>query len=107
MAFLQFYGIGITGLAAAVPKNVINNYEYTQYFSSDEVREVVDKVGIRERRFADDKTCASDLCFAAAEKLLRDMEVDKNEIDLLVFVSQTPDYRMPATSLLLQNRLRL
>ena len=107
MAFLQFSGIGIMGMAAAVPKNVINNYGYTQYFPADEVREVVDKVGIRERRFADDKTCASDLCFAAAEKLIEEMGVDRNEIDLLVFVSQTPDYRMPATSLLLQDRLKL
>ena len=107
MAFLQFSDIGITGLAAAVPKTVINNYEYTHHFPADQVKEVVDKVGIRERRFADNETCASDLCFAAATKLIREMGIDKNEIDLLVFVSQTPDYRMPATSLLLQDRLGL
>ena len=107
MAFLQFSDIGITGLAAAVPKTVINNYEYTHHFPADQVKEVVDKVGIRERRFADNETCASDLCFAAATKLIREMGIDKNEIDLLVFISQTPDYRMPATSLLLQDRLGL
>ena len=107
MALLQFSNIGITGLAAAVPKTVINNYEYTQYFPADQVKEVVDKVGIKERRFADDKTCSSDLCFFAAEKLIQEMRIAKNEIDLLVFVSQTPDYRMPATSILLQDRLGL
>ena len=107
MAFLRFTNMGITGLSAAVPKTVINNYEYTQYFPVDQVKEIVDKVGIKERRFADDYTCSSDLCFAAAEQLISAMEIDKSEIDLLVFVSQTPDYRMPATSLLLQDRLRL
>jgi len=107
MALLKFSGIGITGLAAAVPKAVINNYEYTQYFPADQVKEVVDKVGIKERRFADENTCSSDLCFAAAEKLIIETGSDKNEIDLLVFVTQTPDYRMPATSLLLQDRLGL
>ena len=52
MAFLQYEGVGITALAAAVPRTVINNYEYTRYFPADQVKEVVDKVGILERRFA-------------------------------------------------------
>ena len=48
-----------------------------------------------------------DLCFAAAERLIADNNLNRNEIDLLVFLSQTPDYRMPATSILLQHRLGL
>ncbi len=107
MALLKFDNIGISGIAAAVPANIINNYEYTEFFEKDIVRDIVDKVGIRERRFAVDGTCASDLCFAAADRLLNDMEIDRSTVDLLVFVSQTPDYRMPATSILLQNRLGL
>ncbi len=94
-------------MAACVPHTVIDNYKYTQYFSEEEVRKVVDKVGIYERRFADQNTCSSDLCFAAAEKLFVDNQIDRSEIDLLVFVSQTPDYRMPATSIILQERLKL
>ena len=66
MAFLEFTNVGITGLSAAVPRTVINNYEYTTYFPKEDVKEIVDKVGIKERRFADEKTCSSDLCFAAA-----------------------------------------
>ena len=107
MAMLQYEGVGITAMAAAVPHTVINNYEYTEYFPAEQVKEVVDKVGIYERRFADADTCSSDLCFAAAEKLLNDNAIDRSEIDLLVFISQTPDYRMPATSILLQHRLGL
>ena len=107
MAFLTFEGIGITAMAGAVPKHVIHNYEYTQYFPADQVKEVVDKVGVFERRFADEKTCSSDLCYAAAERLIADNNVDKSEIDLLVFLSQTPDYRMPATSIIRQDRLGL
>jgi len=107
MALLRFSNIGMTGIAAAVPQTVINNYGYTQHFPADQVKEVVDKIGIKERRFADDKTCSSDLCCAAAEKLIHEMGINKSEIDLLVFVSQTPDYRMPATSIILQDRLGL
>ena len=107
MSLLSFNNVGISGLAAAVPQKIINNYKHDLYFNKDDIQEVIDKIGVRERRFADDNTCSSDLCFAAAEKLINEMNIDRNEIDLLLFISQTPDYRMPATSVLLQNRLQL
>ena len=107
MAYLTFSGVGISGIAAAVPRTVIKNLEYTEYFPADDVKEVVEKIGIYERRFAGPDMCSSDLCYAAAEKLISDMALAKEEIDLLVFVSQTPDYRMPATSIILQHRLGL
>lgn len=108
MAIVTFKGIGITALSACVPRQVIDNYHYDlDIWPEEEVKKVVDKVGVTERRFVDDKTCASDLCFAAAEKLINDNGIDRSEIDLLVFLSQTPDYRMPATSILLQDRLGL
>lgn len=107
MANLSFSNVGITGMSAAVPKNTIDNYSYTDFFPKPDVKDIVDKVGIKERRFAPEGMCASDLCFAAAEQLINDLEINKDEIDLLVFVSQTPDYRMPATAITLQHRLGL
>ena len=108
MPILKYKNVGITAMAACVPSNVIDNYHYDlDIWPEEEVKKVVDKVGVAERRFADEKTCSSDLCFAAAEKLIADNNIDKSEIDLLVFLSQTPDYRMPATSILLQDRLGL
>lgn len=107
MAILSFDSIGISALSAAIPKNTIFNYEYTSFFQKEDVKKIVDKIGIYERRFADNAVCASDLCYAAAEKLITDNNIDRSEIDLLIFISQTPDYRMPATSILLQDRLNL
>ena len=107
MGLLQFQNVGISGLAAAVPRKVINNYDPNLYFGEEEVKEVVEKIGVKERRFVDQDTCSSDLCFAAAEKLISEMGLNREEIDLLIFISQTPDYRMPATSILLQERLKL
>ena len=107
MAYIQFEGVGITAMSAAVPKRIIKNREYTEVFTAEEAKEIVEKTGIEERRFSDAETCSSDLCFAAAEKLIADNNVNKEEIDLLVFISQTPDYRMPATSCTLQHRLGL
>lgn len=107
MAYIQYEGVGITAMSAAVPKHVVKNREYTEVFSQEEASEIVDKTGIEERRFSDGETCSSDLCFAAAEKLIVDNNINREEIDLLVFISQTPDYRMPATSCTLQHRLGL
>lgn len=108
MAILTFKNVGISAIAAAVPNHIIDNYNYgLDIWPKDDVKKVVDKVGVFERRFADEKTCSSDLCFAAAEKLIEDNNVNREEIDLLVFLSQTPDYRMPATCYLLHDRLRL
>jgi len=94
-------------MSASVPRRVVKGREYTEVFSQEEANEIVDKTGIEERRFSDAETCSSDLCFAAAEKLIADNNINKEEIDLLVFISQTPDFRMPATSVTLQHRLAL
>jgi 3-oxoacyl-[acyl-carrier-protein] synthase-3 len=107
MATLSFEHVGITAMAAAVPVKIIYNLEYTDHFPPEEAKQVVEKIGVYQRRFAEPGICSSDLCFAAAEKLITDNDIDRSEIDLLVFVSQTPDYRMPATSVILQDRLNL
>lgn len=107
LAILKFNGVGITAMAGAVPKNIVKNLEYTTFFNEQDVQEIVEKTGIFERRFAPEGMCASDLCFAAAEQLISDNKIDKSEIDLLIFISQTADFRMPATAILLQDRLGL
>lgn len=67
----------------------------------------VESTGIRARRRASAETTSSDLCFEAAEILIEQLGWEKSEIDALVFVSQTPDYILPATSCVLQQRLGL
>lgn len=104
---MTFKGVGVTAIAAAVPQRIVVNREYTEVWSAEDAAAIVEKTGIETRRFADEETCSSDLCFAAAQKLLIDNDIDRSEIDLLVFISQTPDYRMPATSITLQHRLGL
>jgi 3-oxoacyl-[acyl-carrier-protein] synthase-3 len=107
MSLLHFTNIGITALSAVVPSKVINNLDYTHFMSTEEVATVVKMTGIAKRRFADGNTCSSDLCIAAAERLFSECGVDRSEIDFIIFVSQTPDYRTPPTSMMIQNRLRL
>lgn len=107
MAFLKFSGISISGLAAAVPKTIIDNSRYTHFLSEKEVKLVMKMTGIEKRRFADEKTCASDLCYLAAKTLMAEINVNPEEIDMLIFVSQTPDFRTPPTAMIIQDRLGL
>ncbi|MFJ1284524.1 hypothetical protein ACIKQA_19490, partial [Acinetobacter baumannii] len=63
--------------------------------------------GIQARHVAPDGMCASDLCYVAAERLLESVGWEKDSVDALIFLSQTPDYVVPATSCVLQRRLGL
>lgn len=107
MAYANFQEVGISGLAAAVPARILDNLCPPDTFTPEEAAAVVDKTGIRFRRCAPEGVCASDLCYAAADRLLRTMGIERGSIDALIFVSQTPDHRMPATAFLLQHRLGL
>lgn len=109
MAFLEFKNVRIAGIAAGVPKNIASNLHPTEddAVSSDYAPEnFVKTTGVMERRVSYELT-TSDLCYAAAEKLISDLGWEKSEIDGIIFVSQTPDYILPATSCILQDRLGL
>jgi 3-oxoacyl-[acyl-carrier-protein] synthase-3 len=79
--------VAIVGMAAAVPQNVIVN-------SGD--KKLLDTIGVYEKRQSNVK--ASDMCIAAARQLLNDMGWQPESVTHLVFITQTPDYKVPATS---------
>ena len=109
MAFLEFKNVRIAGVSAGVPKNVASNLHPLDDdgVSSEYAPEAfVETTGVLERRISD-KLTTSDLCYAAAEKLIDDLGWKKDEIEALVFVSQTADYILPATACILQDRLGL
>ena len=103
MAFLEFNKIRIAGLSAGVPKNIMRTVSTTDKYGDEEF---IKTTGVRQKRYSNDFT-TSDLCQAAAERLISDLSWDKSEIDALIFVSQTPDYILPATSCILQDKLGL
>lgn len=106
MGYLQFNGVGITGISACVPKKVSHNSDM-DYVSKEEIEKIIQSVGISEKRIADNEVCASDLCFCAAEDLISRMSIDKGTIDMVIFMSQTNDFKIPATAPSLQHRLGL
>jgi len=107
MAVLKYNNIGISALAACVPLQKQSNLDLIPYFGEKEINNIIKSTGIKERRVTDSKTTASDLCFTAAGKLLNDLNIDRNTIDILIFLSQDNDYKIPATAPGLQHRLNL
>ena len=107
MAFIKFSNIGIKAVSACVPLRKESNYDLLDLMSKDELDEVIRIIGIREKRITDPETCASDLCFNAAQELLAALNVEKEKIDLLIFMTQDGDYKIPATAPSLQHRLGL
>lgn len=109
MAFCEFKNVRIAGIAAGVPKNVVSILDGDSNVILAEgtsAEDFVEATGVRERRISQNLT-TSDLCCAAAEQLIADLNWNKDDIDAVFFVSQTADYILPATSCIIQDRLGL
>ena len=105
MAFLEFHNVRIAGFAAGVPKRKVCNLDLKDLSADYDSAQFVEVTGVLERR-VDDLT-TSDLCIPAAEKLLEDLHWNKEEIEAIVFVSQTTDFFLPATACIIQDKLGL
>lgn len=106
MALLKTHNVRLAGLAAALPSQKVANAEL-ELLSERERQQLVRTTGIAWRRIAPPDLCASDLCHAAASQLLKELDWSPESIDLLVFVSQSPDHTVPGTASQLQDRLGL
>jgi len=107
MAFQRIDNVRIAGISACVPPCKVDNLNSSLIEDRHELEKYISTTGVRYRYVAEDGICSSDLCLAAAEKLISEMNLDKSEIDCLIMVTQTPDYIFPATACILQDRLGL
>jgi 3-oxoacyl-[acyl-carrier-protein] synthase-3 len=107
MATIRFKNVGITAISACVPPRIFSNYDLGYMVPADNLEKLVSSIGIKEKRLAENDVTSSDLCYKAAKKLMDDNKIDPSSIDLLIFLSLTPDYITPPTSSILQHRLGL
>jgi len=96
--------VGIRAISVAVPRRRVRCSDFGELFGVKEVSRIVASSGISELRIVEEGQTASDLCAEAALPLL---ENRRDGIRAVVFVSQTPDYILPATGAALQHRLGL
>jgi len=101
----KIYGVAIKAISCAVPKDAFQIASLSSIWEESEIRRIIKTTGIEEVRIADEKTTTADLCVRAAEAIFKELPLSKDSVNGIVFVSQTPDYILPATSCILQSRL--
>lgn len=105
MAYFKIDGIKIEAVSCAVPDHRVAVESFESVFGGEACRKFSESTGIYEMYKALPEQTAGDLAFAAAENLLGKTGISREKIDALVFVTQSPDYRRPATACVLQKRL--
>lgn len=99
----------ILGVSCVIPKTKLSLYNVPDLYDGNQkkIKRVIESSGFLYRRVADKDVTTSDLCYKAAEDLFAHLDVKKENVDAILFISYTGDYLMPATSYVLHDRLGL
>ena len=98
-------GAFIKAISYYLPDRVVTNEDLVREFPEWDVEKVYDKVGVKERHLAGEAETAGDLAEKAALQLFEEYQVSPSEIDFVLLCTQSPDYRLPSTACILQDRL--
>lgn len=96
--FSEFANITIKGIASAVPKHTEENCMYESVLGKRRVKKQIQLTGIYKRHVAEREQRTSDLCYVSAVRLLDKLQWNKEEIGVLVFVTQHPNFATPSTA---------
>jgi len=98
------FGAVITGTGSFTPEKVLTNADLEKMVETTD-EWITTRSGIKERRIADKETAASDLSFEATKKAMAEAKIKPEELDLILIGTVTPDYLLPSTACILQDRL--
>lgn len=104
---LSINDVEIAAIAASVPSTKIMNFDLSDNFGEIEVGKIIKNIGVETRHIVTDFQTTSDLCYESAIRVIKHLNWDPESIGALIFVSQTPDYQLPATACILQEKLGL
>ena len=90
-----------------LPEKTLSNVDLVQNFPGWDVEKIMEKVGINKRHIVTERETATDLAVLAAQKLLAQGGCKKEDIDFILFCTQSPDYFLPTSACLIQDRLEL
>lgn len=107
MALSTLHNVRFAGMASCIPRRVLNNLLDCPPSQRSERERLVRNIGIQTRRICPEWQTFSDLALVATEKLLEDLQWQREEIDALIVVTQSPDYLIPSTAIILQDKLGL
>ena len=97
----------INYISSYLPKNVRTNEDIANRHPEWSVEKISLKVGIEQRHLAGEDETAGDMAFLAAERLINENKINREEIDYVILCTQSPDYMLPSTACILQDRLGL
>lgn len=100
-------GAFINGISYYLPEKVLTNEEIASNFPEWSVDKIISKIGIAKRHVVKEDETASDLAIEASLKLFTEYNIDKTTIDYVIFVTQSPDYILPTTACIIQDKLGL
>lgn len=106
MAFLSVKNVAIRGIAACVPPQVEENKDIS-FYTPEEVEKVIEYTGVERKHYVSPGTTACDLCLKAAEKLINELGWERDSIDAICNVTQTPDYLNHPNGFVLHEKLGL
>ncbi|MCK6615331.1 MAG: ketoacyl-ACP synthase III [Ignavibacteriaceae bacterium] len=95
----------IKAISYYLPENILSNDKLSEQFPEWSVEKISAKIGIASRRVVVGDECSSDLAYNASIKLLVDNDISPDEIGFVLLCTQSPDYFLPTTACLLQERL--
>jgi 3-oxoacyl-[acyl-carrier-protein] synthase III len=107
MLLTKFVNIGIAGISVAAPNQLIPVEAFNERFGEETVSNVSSVTGIKSFYRTTHNQTASDLGFEAAQDLIKKSAINPDEIGMLIFVTQKPDYRLPSSAFLIHKRLGL
>jgi len=97
----------IKAISYYLPEKIVTNEDLVKEFPEWTVEKVAGKVGVRQRHVVSENETASDMAIKASEKLFAEQNIDRSTIDFVLFCTQSPDYFLPTSACLIQNRLGL
>jgi 3-oxoacyl-[acyl-carrier-protein] synthase-3 len=97
----------IKAISYYLPKKVLSNRDLCLEFPELNEDDIFKKSGIKYRHIAANGEIGSDVAFFAAELFFKEHDIKKEEIDFLLFCTEGLDYKAPATSCILQDRIGL
>lgn len=97
----------LNAISFYLPDIVVTNEEISQEYPEWSVEKITSKVGINQRHVVREDETAADLAYCAAENLIKQYGIDKMTIDYIIFCTQSPDYFLPTTACILQDKLGL
>lgn len=90
-----------------LPKKCLDNEELAEIYEGWTADKIFKKTGIKSRHISGENEYCSDMAVNAAKQLFKEYDIDKNDIEFIILTTQSPDYALPTTACIVQDKLGL